>query len=126
MLIERTKTKLQETPEFKMNEQMETLSFNPPINLVEEGKWLLAVTFFEATNSVFNITDKNNSLLLSTPSPWNSEDNEELINEPYKLLELRSQNGIELYVEQVEKGLVSINDHTLSCLGTSKMKHLKK
>ena len=37
---------------------MENFSFDPPINLVEEGKWLLAVTFFEATNSVFNITDE--------------------------------------------------------------------
>ena len=34
---------------------METFSFSPPINLVEEGKWLIAVTSFEATNSVFNI-----------------------------------------------------------------------
>ena len=36
---------------------MDTFSFNPPINLIEE-KWLLAVTFFEATNSVFNITSE--------------------------------------------------------------------
>ena len=41
-LIEQTKTKPQETVEFKMNKQMQTFSFNPPINLVEEGKWLLA------------------------------------------------------------------------------------
>ena len=32
---------------------METFSFNPPENLTEEQKCLLAVTFFEATNSVF-------------------------------------------------------------------------
>ena len=42
-LIEQTKTKPQETLEFKMNKQMQTFSFNPPINLLEEGKWLLAV-----------------------------------------------------------------------------------
>ena len=34
-LIEQTKTRPQETLEFKMNKQMQTLSFNPPINLVE-------------------------------------------------------------------------------------------
>ena len=43
-----------------MKKQMETFSFNIPINLVEEGKCLLGVTSFEATNSVFNITNENN------------------------------------------------------------------
>ena len=38
ILIQQTKTKPQETLEFKMNKQMQTFSFNPPINLVEEGK----------------------------------------------------------------------------------------
>ena len=37
---------------------MEVFSFFPPINITEEGKWLLAVIFFEAANSVFNITEK--------------------------------------------------------------------
>ena len=46
-LIEQTKTKPQETLEFKMNKQMQTLSINPPINLVEEGKWLMAVSLFD-------------------------------------------------------------------------------
>ena len=36
-----------------MIQQLETFSFSPPINLAEEGKWLLAVTSFEATISVF-------------------------------------------------------------------------
>ena len=49
---------------------METLSFNPPINLFEVRNWLLAVTSFEATNSVFNKTDKNRSFLVSTTSFW--------------------------------------------------------
>ena len=35
---------------------MKTLSFNPLINLSEEGKRLKAVTRFEATNSDFKIT----------------------------------------------------------------------
>ena len=43
-LIEQTKTKPQETLEFEMNKKMQTFSFNPPINLVEEGKWLLGVS----------------------------------------------------------------------------------
>ena len=60
-MIEQTKTKPQETFEFKMNKQMQTFSFNPPINLVEEGKWLLGLSSLECTNSVFNITNENNS-----------------------------------------------------------------
>ena len=45
-----------------MNKQMQTFWFNPPINFSKEGKWLLAVTSFEATSSVVNKTDENNSL----------------------------------------------------------------
>ena len=45
-----------------MNKQMQIFYFSP-INLME-GKWLLAVSSFECTNSVFNITDENNSLSL--------------------------------------------------------------
>ena len=59
-LIEQTRTKPEETSEFVMDKQMETSSFNPPINLAEERKRLLAVTSFEAMNSIFNITDENN------------------------------------------------------------------
>ena len=55
-LNEQTKTKPQETLEFKMNKQMQTFSFSPPINSIEEGKWLLAVTSFATMNSVYNIT----------------------------------------------------------------------
>ena len=57
VLIDRTKTRPQETLDFEMNKQIETFSFSPTINLFEEGKWLLGVTSFEATNSVVNITD---------------------------------------------------------------------
>ena len=64
-LIEQTKTKPQETLEFKMNKQMQTFSFPPSKNLVEKGKWLLEVTSFECTNSVFNITNENNSFSIS-------------------------------------------------------------
>ena len=52
-LIQQTKTKPQETLEFKMNKQTQTFSFSPPINLVEEDKWLLAVSSFECTKFCF-------------------------------------------------------------------------
>ena len=66
-LIQQTKTKSKGTLEFKMNKQMQTFSFNPPINLVEEGKWLLGVSLFECTNSVSNLTNQNNSFSITTP-----------------------------------------------------------
>ena len=56
-LIEKTKSKLQETFELKMNKHLEAFSFSSPIIVVGECKWLLAVTFVETTNSVFIITD---------------------------------------------------------------------
>ena len=101
--IEETKRRPQETVEVVMNKQMQTLSYNPLINLAEEGKWLLGVTSFEATNSVFNITHENNSFSISIPSHWNSDDNEELINQLNKYLKLRSENDIELHVYDVRK-----------------------
>ena len=69
-LIEQTMTKPQEKLEFVMNKQMQTFSFNPPIRLIEGGKWLLEVTSFDCTNSVFNITDENNSFSINVPSYW--------------------------------------------------------
>ena len=46
-LIQQAKTKQQKTIEFKMNKQMQTLSFNPAVILVEESKWLLALIFLK-------------------------------------------------------------------------------
>ena len=99
-LIEQTKTKPQETLEFKMNKQMQTFSFNPPINLVEEGKWLIAVSSLECTNSVFNVTDDNNSFSIIIPGHYQRESDEKTINDLNKLLELKS---LELHVEEVKK-----------------------
>ena len=99
-LIEQTKTKPQETLEFKMDKQMQTFSFNPPINLVEEGRWLLGVSSLECTNSVFNITNENNSFSITIPGHWESESAEKTIGELEKLLELRS---LELHVNEVRK-----------------------
>ena len=109
---------------------MQTFSFNPPINLIEEGKWLLAVSSFECTNSVFNITNENNSFSIIIPGHYQNKSDEETINELNKLLELRSQNGVDLHVEQVrKKGLILLNDYSLSSLGMFKdeiLEELKK
>ena len=51
-LIEKTNSRPREMLEFNIYNQMETFSFDPPINLFEEGKWLLAVTYFDATKSI--------------------------------------------------------------------------
>ena len=108
-LIENTKTRAQETLEFKMDKQMQTFSFNPTINLVEEGKWLLAVSSFECTNSVFNITNKNNSFSIIIPGHYETEFAEQVINDLNKLLELKS---LELHVEEVRKrgNIIKIGD----------------
>ena len=89
-MIEQTKTRPQETLEFKMDKQMQTFSFNPPINLIEEGKWLLAVFSFECTNSVFNITDENNNFSITIPRHWDSKSGEKATDELYKFFQLRS------------------------------------
>ena len=99
-LIEQTKTKPQETLEFKMNKQRQTFSFNPPINLIEEDKWLIAVSSFECTNSVFNITDDNNSFSIIISGHYQNESDEETIDNLNKLFELKS---LELHVEEVKK-----------------------
>ena len=99
-LIEQTKTRPQETLEFKMNKQRQTFSFNPPINLVDEDKWLLSVSSFECTNSVFNITDENNSFSINIPAHWETEFAEKIIDEVNRLLELRS---LDLHVNEVRK-----------------------
>ena len=99
-LIENTRTRPQETLEFKMNKQRQTFSFNPPINLIEEDKWLLAVSSFECTNSVFNITDDNNSSSIIIPGHYETEFAEKIIDDLNKLLELKS---LELHVNEVRK-----------------------
>ena len=99
-MIEQTKTKPQETLGFRMNKQMQTFSFNPPINLVEEGKWLLAVSLFECTTFVFNITNENNSFSINIPGHYQTESAAKTFDELSKLLELRS---LELHVKKVRK-----------------------
>ena len=120
-LIEQTRTKPQETLEFKMNKRMQTFSFNPPLNLVEEGKWLMAVSLFNCTNSVFNITNENNSFSIIIPSHWQTESAEKTFDELNKLLELKS---LELHVNEVIKRgnirKIADNDYKLSDFDTQK------
>ena len=123
VLIQQTKTKPQETLEFKMNKQMQTSSFNAPINLVEEGKWLLAVSAFECTNSVFNINNENNSFSIIIPGHYKTEFAE-------KVIELRS---LELHVDEVRKRgnkiKIADNEYKLSDFDTQKneiLEELKK
>ena len=62
------------------------------------------MTFFEATNSVFDTTDQNKSFLITTPGDWCCRGGAEIITKPQKLLEMRHSNDIELLVQKVKKG----------------------
>ena len=64
---------------------------------------MLAVTSFGATKSVFDITNENNCFSITIPNHWNSKTVEKTIDKLLKLLELRSQNDIQLHVQQVRK-----------------------
>ena len=130
VLIEQTKTKPQETLEFKMNKQMQTFSFNPPINLFEEDMWLLAVSSLECTNSVFNITNENNSFSIIIPGHCQNKSDKITIERLNTLLERRSENSIELHVQEVmNRGhliLLEGKEYKLSDLGTQKEEILEK
>ena len=125
-LIQQTKTRPQETFEFKMNEQKQTFSFNPPLNLLEESRWLLGVSLFDFTNSVFNITNENNSFSIIIPGHYQTDFAEKKINDLKKLLELKS---LELHVEEVKrrgnKIKIGDNEYKLSELDNQKMRYLK-
>ena len=126
-VIQQLKTHPQETLEFKINQQLQTFSLSPPTKSVEEGKWLIAVTSFETTNSVFSIIDENNSFSITIPGQWQTKSDERTIDELNKLLELRSQKGIEIHVEEDRNhGLNLINDYSLSSLGTFKKEILEE
>ena len=99
-LIEQTRTKAQETLEFKMIRSVETFSFNRSLNLIEEGKWLLGVTSLECTSSVFNITNDNKSFSIIIGDHYQTEFAEITIDDLNKLLELKS---LELHVKEVKK-----------------------
>ena len=100
-MIEETKSCTQETLKLKMNKQTQTFSFNPPKNLVEERKWLLAVSSLECTNSIFNITNENSSFSITLPGHWETKSAEKTIDTVNKFLELSS---FELHVKVRKRG----------------------
>ena len=100
-LVEQTEIRPQETLNFNMNNQMQTVSINPPINLGEEGKWLLAVSSFGCINSVFNITNEKNSFSIIIPGHYQTEFAENITNDINKLLE---PNSLELHVNEIKTG----------------------
>ena len=126
-LIEQTKTKPQETLEFKMNKQMQTFSFNPPINLVEEDKWWLAVSSLECTNSFLNIINENNSFSIIIPGHYETESAEKTIDELIKKSDFKS---LESHVKEVRKRgnklKIGDNEYKLSDFDTQKNKILEE
>ena len=64
---------------------------------------------FECTNSVFNITNENNSFSITIAGHWETEFAEKIIDEVNILLELRS---LELHVSEVRKrgNIIKIGD----------------
>ena len=131
-MIEQTKTRPQETLEFKKDKQMQIFSLNPPINLVEKGKWLLGVTSFERTNSVFKLIDENNSVSIIIPGCWRIPDylDENIIDELKKLLKLKSEKIFESRVEEVRKRgtrkKIGVKEYKLSNFDTFKNEILQK
>ena len=125
-LIEQTKTKPQETLEFKMIQSKQTFSFNPPVNLSEEGKRLLGVTLFDCTNTVFNITNENNSFSITIPGHWNSESAEKTVGKLREILEL-DKKDLSLHIAAVrEKGrkiYIGEDEYALSDLDNSLLKN---
>ena len=80
-------------------------------------------------NSVLNINVENNSFSITIPGHWFPNLLKKTFDELNKLLEIRSQNDIDLHVEQVGKErLILIKDYSLSSLGTFKeiLEELKK
>ena len=87
----------------------------------------MRVTSFDATNSVFNTTNENNSFPITIPGHWHSDSDEKTLNELYSFLELKSQKGIEIYNEQFRKKGLIFKKLTAHCLVLVllKMKNLK-
>ena len=98
--------------------------FSPAIILFEEESWLLAVTIFQATNSLYEINHGNDSVSNTTPGHWSCEDGEGTMRTLQNLSKLGYQNDVELNVEEVEKRSTLIkkseNDYKLSDLDSHK------
>ena len=91
--------------------------------MTDERKWLLAATSFEATNSVFNITDENHSCSISTTGFWTSRGSGPTIIKLREVLERKTQNDIEIHVAVKKKGnqmKILDKEYKLSDLDTRK------
>ena len=97
------------------------------MNLIEEDKWLLAVSSFECTNSVFNITNENNSFSITIPGHWQNNFEEEIVDRMNEALEVRS---LESHVAAVryrgKKIKIRDNEYKLSDFDTQKDEILKE
>ena len=91
---------------------------------------MLAVTSFEAKNSVFSIADENNSFSISTPGHWSSREGADTRNRLHTLKELGFQNDIELHVEEVRRNAnqrkVNGNKYNFSDLHSRKKEIIEK
>ena len=81
----------------------------------------MAVSLFDCTNSVYNITNENNSFSIIIPGHYQNEFAEKTIDELNKLLELKS---LELHVAEVRKRgnkiKIGDNEYKLSDFDTQK------
>ena len=81
-------------------------------------------------NSVFNITDENNSFSINIPGHWSSESEENSIERLNMLLEEGSKNDIELHVKEVklrgDRIIIEGEEYKLSDLDTQKDEILEK
>ena len=57
----------------------------------------------ECTISVFKITNENNSFSIIIRGHYQNKSDEKIIDDLKKLIELRSENSIELHVKAVRK-----------------------
>ena len=86
---------------------------------------------FWSINSVFIITDENNSSSISIPFKWRVRKSLEdgIVDKLKKLLKLKSENDIELHVNELGKRDNKIemnsNEFALSDFDSSKTKYLK-
>ena len=87
----------------------------------------MAVSSFECTNSVFNITNENNSFSIIIPGHYQTEFAEKMINDLNKLIDLTS---LKLHVEEVRKRgnkiKIGDNEYQLSDFDTQKNEILKE
>ena len=97
--------------------------------MIEEGKSLLAVTSFEASSSVSNISFEDNSFSITRPGFWLLRGGSETIIGLRKLLDLREQNVIELHVEEAGKRgskKIGENEYKTSNLVTRKFERIEE